>query len=103
MRNEGSSSINANGRRRNKHYKRREKRNSNAHTLEDRYVLKKKICQGGFGKVYEASDKVEKRNVIIKVNAEIDMNDNEFEIMKHLSDKNLKGFPKVYSSGIIEN
>ena len=53
--------------------------------------------------MYEASDKVEKRNVIIKVNAEIDMNDNEFEIMKHLSDKNLKGFPKVYSSGIIEN
>jgi serine/threonine protein kinase len=39
--------------------------------------------------------------VIIKVNAEIDMNDNEFLIAKHMSDLDLKGFPKVYSAGLV--
>ena len=29
------------------------------------------------------------------------MNLNEFEIMKTLSDKNIQGFPKVYSQGVI--
>ena len=42
-----------------------------------------------------------KKEVVVKVNAESDMNDNEFKIMKDLSDKNLKGFPKVYSQGQI--
>ena len=56
-------------------------------------MLKKKISQGGFGKVYLALDKLKKMLVIVKVNAELEMNDNEFEIMKDLSDKNLKGFP----------
>jgi len=27
------------------------------------------------------------------------MNDNEFEIMKKISDADFKGFPKVYSTG----
>ena len=58
-----------------------------------RYVIKKKISQGGFGKVYLAFDIVTKIQVIIKVNAELEMNDNEFMIMKHLSDKRLDGFP----------
>lgn len=40
---------------------------------------------------------------MVKVNAENDMNDNEFEIMKHMSDLNLPGFPKVYSSGKVQN
>ncbi len=40
--------------------------------------------------------------VVVKVNAESGMNDNEFQIMKDCSDKNLQGFPKVYSSGIIK-
>lgn len=31
------------------------------------------------------------------------MNDNEFEIMKDLSDKNLSGFPKVFTSGFVDN
>jgi hypothetical protein len=34
---------------------------------------------------------------VIKVNSEKEMNLNEFEIMKDLSDKNIKGFPKVFS------
>jgi serine/threonine protein kinase len=36
------------------------------------------------------------------VNAEQEMNDNEFKIMKHLSDLQLKGFPKVISSGEVQ-
>lgn len=47
-------------------------------------------------------DKSTMTEVIVKVNAELDMNDNEFEIMKHLSDKKIQGFPQVYSSGIVE-
>jgi hypothetical protein len=38
---------------------------------------------------------------VVKINAEVDMNDNEFAIMKDLSDKNLSGFPKVFSFGLI--
>jgi hypothetical protein len=34
---------------------------------------------------------------VIKVNSEKEMNLNEFEIMKDLSDKNIKGFPTVFS------
>jgi hypothetical protein len=34
---------------------------------------------------------------VIKVNSEKEMNLNEFLIMKDLSDKNIAGFPKVYS------
>ena len=60
----------------------------------------KKISQGGFGKVYLAKDKFNKIEVVVKVNAEQEMNDNEFKIMKDLSDKNLLGFPKVLTSGI---
>jgi serine/threonine protein kinase len=30
------------------------------------------------------------------------MNDNEFKVLKHMSDKNERGFPKVYSSGIFQ-
>jgi serine/threonine protein kinase len=71
--------------------------------LEGRYVLKKKISQGGFGKVYLAIDKVTKHEVVIKVNSEKDINYNEFVIMKDLSDKNISGFPKVYSQGLIQN
>ena len=31
------------------------------------------------------------------------MNDNEFKIAKHMSDLNLKGFPKVFSAGFVSN
>lgn len=71
-------------------------------TLQGRYVIKKKISQGGFGKVYLAKDKFLKVEVVVKVNAELEMNDNEFEIMKDLSDKNLQGFPKVFTSGFVD-
>jgi hypothetical protein len=40
--------------------------------------------------------------VVVKVNAERDMNDYEFLIMKHFSDKKLPGFPQVYSTGVYE-
>ena len=69
--------------------------------LEGKYKIKKKISQGGFGKVYLAENKITKQKVIIKVNAEIEMNDNEFKIAKHMSDLDLKGFPKVYSAGMV--
>jgi serine/threonine protein kinase len=69
--------------------------------LEGRYILKNKISQGGFGKVYLAIDKITKHEVVIKVNSEKDMNENEFSIMRSLSDKNISGFPKVYSQGLI--
>jgi hypothetical protein len=39
---------------------------------------------------------------VVKVNAELDMNDNEFAIMKHLSEKALPGFPKVFSNGEVQ-
>jgi hypothetical protein len=38
-----------------------------------------------------------KTEVVVKVNSVSDMNDNEFNIMKDLSDKKIIGFPKVYS------
>ena len=69
--------------------------------MEGRYILKNKISQGGFGKVYLAIDKITKHEVVIKVNSEKDMNENEFSIMRSLSDKNISGFPKVYSQGLI--
>lgn len=71
--------------------------------LEGLYKIKKKISQGGFGKVYLAVNINTKEEFVVKVNAEVDMNDNEFEIMKHLSDLKLQGFPKVYSSGQVQN
>lgn len=67
--------------------------------IEGRYLIKQKISQGGFGKVYLAVDNQTKQDVVVKVNAELDMNDNEFAIMKDLSDKNLPGFPNVFTSG----
>ena len=48
-----------------------------------------------------ATDIDTKEDVVVKVNAESEMNTNEFDIMKELSDNNLKGFPKVFSSGYI--
>ena len=41
--------------------------------------------------------------MVIKVNSEKEMNQNEFLIMKHMSDKNISGFPKVYSQGLIQS
>ena len=61
--------------------------------IEGKYKIKKKISQGGFGKVYLAKDIFTREKVVIKVNAEIDMNDNEFKIMKDLSDRKTVGFP----------
>ena len=49
--------------------------------------------------MYLAVDKTNKKEVVVKINAELDMNDNEFAIMKDLSDKKLEGFPMVYSFG----
>ena len=69
--------------------------------MEGRYILKNKISQGGFGKVYLAIDKITKHEVVIKVNSEKEMKENEFAIMRSLSDKNISGFPKVYSQGLI--
>ena len=71
-------------------------------TIEGKYLIKKKISQGGFGKVYLAIDKRTKQEVVVKVNAEQEMNDNEFKIMQDLSDLNLKGFPMVFSSGKVQ-
>lgn len=78
-----------------------EAKNTDKLTIDNRYVIKKKISQGGFGKVYLGVDKITKQEVVVKVNAEVDMNDNEFAIMNHLSDKKINGFPQVYSCGLI--
>jgi serine/threonine protein kinase len=64
------------------------------------YKFKKKISQGGFGKIYLAKNVNTGQEVIVKMNAEAEMNDSEFKILKHMSDKNEPGFPKVYSSGV---
>jgi hypothetical protein len=40
---------------------------------------------------------------VIKVNSDKEMNQNEFLIMKNMSDKNISGFPKVYSQGLIQS
>ena len=48
--------------------------------LEGKYIVKKKIAEGGFGKVYRAFDKYTNEFVIIKVNAEAEMNKSEFKI-----------------------
>ena len=39
--------------------------------------------------------------VIIKVNAEAEMNKSELKITQHMSNLGIKGFPKVFSSGIL--
>jgi hypothetical protein len=49
--------------------------------IESKYVIKKKLAQGGFGKVYLAVDRFSNEQVIVKINAELDMNDNEFAVM----------------------
>ena len=71
--------------------------------IDNRFYIKKKISQGGFGKVYLAYDKETKMQVVVKVNAETEMNDNEFEIMKALSDLNLEGFPQVIKIGMFKS
>ena len=71
--------------------------------IEGKYKLVKKISQGGFGKVYTIEDLITKKHYVIKVNAEIKMNDSEYEISKMLSDLKLYGFPKVYSQGVIQD
>lgn len=53
--------------------------------------------------MYLAIDKTTKEEVVVKVNAESQMNASEFKIMKHLSDANIEGFPKVYASGFFHN
>lgn len=80
-----------------------EEEKENKALLEGKYKIKKKISQGGFGKVYLAINIQNKEEFIIKINAEIEMNDNEFKIMKHMSDSNFPGFPKVYSSGLVSD
>jgi serine/threonine protein kinase len=73
------------------------------HTLlEGKFKIKKKISQGGFGKVYLAKDLINKKEVVVKINAEVEMNGNEFDIMKDMSDSEIAGFPEVYSSGMIK-
>ena len=51
--------------------------------------------------MYLALDLNTKEDVVVKVNAESEMNNNEFDIMKELSDNNLSGFAKVFSSGYV--
>ena len=53
--------------------------------------------------MYLALDLNTKEDVVVKVNAESEMNNNEFDIMKELSDNNLSGFPKVFSSGYVQD
>ena len=71
--------------------------------LEGKYEIRKKISQGGFGKIYLALDLNTRDEVVVKVNAESEMNNNEFDIMKELSDNSLSGFPKVFSSGYVQD
>lgn len=49
--------------------------------------------------MYLAIDKTTKDEVVVKVNAESEMNETEFKIMRHLSDAQIEGFPKVFGSG----
>ena len=71
--------------------------------LEGKYEIKKKISEGGFGKVYLGVDTETNEEVVVKLNAESDMNSREFSIMKELNENDLSGFPAVYSSGYIED
>ena len=80
----------------------KDKKMNNELIIENRYIVHKIISQGGFGKVYLAFDKLMNHEVVVKVNAEKEMNDKEFQITKDCSDHNLQGFPKVYSAGTIK-
>jgi serine/threonine protein kinase len=69
--------------------------------LKDRYHIKKKLTQGGFGKIYLGKDLETNNDIIVKLNAQSSMNDHEFEIMTAMS--GCKGFPTVYENGLYLN
>lgn len=49
--------------------------------INHKYHVKWKLTQGGFAKIYIGKNLETKDDIIIKVNAENDMNDKEFDIM----------------------
>lgn len=66
--------------------------------IENRFRIVKKLNQGGFGKVYQATNILDGTNVVIKVNLRPDVNYREYRVMKDLD--GIEGFPRVISAGI---
>jgi serine/threonine protein kinase len=65
--------------------------------LLNRFKIIYKISQGGFGKIYKCKDVQSNKSYIVKINSDIDINDNEFKIAQKLS--GTPGFPKVEGHG----
>ena len=68
--------------------------------LLDRYLIKSKVSEGGFGKVYKCQDMITKANLIAKVNPGTAMNDNEYNIAMVMS--GTQGFPTIYGKGMLD-
>ena len=69
--------------------------------FEGRFIIKKQLTSGSFGKVYEGFDKLNGgRDIICKINDEKEMNRTEGEILKALNKKGFKNFPQLLAIGI---
>ena len=55
--------------------------------FKQKYRVKRKIDQGGFGKVYLATDRRTKDKIVIKMNSNKVTNDHEFDLMQSLQGK----------------
>ena len=72
--------------------------------INDRFVIRKKIAAGSFGKVYEGQDTHNgNKDIILKVNENKKMNDLETNIMDNLNSLGYDNFPELYSSGKYKN
>ena len=67
-------------------------------TLEDHFILFKKIGSGSFGEVYEAFDLSLKKKIALKTEDQSQKRriKYEFELYKELMEKGMPGIPKVY-------
>ena len=57
--------------------------------LEDKYLILKKLAEGGRGKLYLGQNISNGEAVIVKVNAEKAINDSEFEALNKIQQNNL--------------
>ena len=55
---------------------------------------------GGFGTIYNGLDTFSKKQVVIKCNRRLDVFKKEQSILQALTQKELKGFPKLLSYGL---
>ena len=56
-------------------------------TINGKFMCKKKINQGGYGKIYLAIDKVQRCPVVVKINKDQNISEHEHKVLQLLNSK----------------